>query len=989
MKLFLKFCFLLFVSSNIFAQKDIELYSSAMEKFNKNDFSYALNIFEQIVNLDEVDKQLLASSEFYIAECLLGMQQVDGAMSQYQSFIIEYPHSAFVDLALYKLGSLYFNRKQYRLARNSLISLINNYPSSKYIGSAYYLIGESFTEENNIDKAEKFFQTSIKKHNNSFADYSLFSLAGIYEKKGDYENAVKYYDKLLGFYSKSKLAPQAQLRIGNCYFKLGEYDNAVIELSDPLIEKLPTKERNEADFILANCFYRLKEYGNASDTYKRILNNSPTKEMLDKIRYGLAWIHFHEGHYQNAYKLFNTLSKSVNDSIAIKSFYWSGEAQRYAGHNNEAIKIHKAFAKKYPNHPLAERVRLNIGISKFSEKSFEDSEDALLKSIYSKDPFTKAKSLTLLGEINLRKKEYRTAAEYFKRGLLVPQIAAELKDRCYLGLGVAYFFQKNYVAALEELISIDMNRTKVDKNKLNFYLAEVNFYLGNYSRAVSYYNRIKSAERRIVKNSLYGKAYSYFNLRDYTKSAYLFNQFVKKYKRDRKYAESKMRLADSYYALKEFEKASKIYKDVLTNTREFTNNESAYFNYAQTLFKAGNADEAITVLKKIQNKFPTSKYADDSQYLIGWINFQRNKFEDAIDNYKKLIEFYSDSPTLPIAYYSIGDSYFNLGNYKKAIENYKKVIKNYPKTKYVYDAVNGIQYCYIVQDKYKNAISFLSKFIASHKDLDFLDKIQFKKAEIYYNNSEYQLAINEFSKVIDNYPKSSLVPAAYYWMGKSEVFLKHPEKAINYFEIVRNISLNTEVGFNSVLEAGKIYRMQKDLESEIKLYDDVSSKLTNPKELSELNFNKAQAYIENNDISSAYKVLNEIIAIPDGSLFYYKAEIELGILELVKSNYENAINLFKNVSENRKDDLAAKALYYQGLANFQQGEYNKAVESFIKVRSLYAAYDEWYSQSLLRLGDSYVKLGENEKAKEMYKAVLTRHKRDPLAKEATEKLKKL
>ncbi len=989
MKFILKFYLLFLFSSILFAQKDLQLYSDAMEKFNKNDFSYALNTFEKITELDEVDKQLLASSEFYIAECLLGMQQIDGAMSQYQSFIIEYPHSAFVDLALYKLGSLHFNQKKYSSARNNLISLINNYPSSKYVGSAYYLIGESFIEENNIDKAERFFKTAIKSHNNSFADYSLFSLAGIYEKKGDYENAVRYYDKLLGFHSKSKLAPLAQLKIGNCYFKLSEYDNAVIELSDPLIEKLSTNEKNEADFLLANCFYRLKEYENASKTYKQILNNSPTKEMLDKIRYGLAWIHFHEGHYLNAFKLFNTLTKSRNDSIAIKSFYWSGEAKRYAGENDEAIKIHKAFAKKYPNDPLAERVRLNIGISKFSEKSFEDSEDALLKSIYSKDPRTKAKALTLLGEINLRKKEYRTATEYFKRGLLVAQIPAELKDRCYLGLGVSYFFQKNNVAALEELLSIDINRTNVDKNKLSFYLAEVNFYLGNYSKAVSFYNKIKSKERSIIKNSLYGKAYSYFNLRDYTKSAFLFNKFVKNYRRDKKYAESKMRLADSYYALKEFEKASIVYKDVLTNTREFAKDESAHFNYAQTLFKAGNADEAIMVLKNIQNKFPTSKYADDSQYLIGWINFQRNKFKDAIDNYEKLIEYYPESPTLPIAYYSIGDSYFNLGNYNKAIENYKRVINNYPKTKYVYDAVNGIQYCYIVQDKYKNAINFLSKFISSHGDLEFLDKIQFKKAEIYYNNGDYQLAINEFSKIIDNYPNSPLIPSAYYWMGKSEVFLNHPEKAINYFEIVRSISLDTEVGFNSVLEAGKIYRVQKDLENEIKLYDDVISKLKNPKVLSELNFNKAQAYIENNDISSAYNVLNEIIATPDGSLFFHKAEIELGILELVRNNYDHALKLFEDVSKNRKDDLAAKALYYQGLANFQQEKYTKAIEAFIKVRSLYSAYDEWYSQSLLRLGDSYVKLNENENAKEMYKAVLKRHKRDPLAKEATEKLKKL
>ncbi len=990
MKNITKIILLFFISSVLFAQKELKLYSSAMELYNKNNFAYALKIFEKIVLSDEVDKQILSSSEYYIAECLLGMHQTDGAMSHYQSFIIDFPYSAFADLALYKLGGLYFNRKKYKLARSNLNLLINNYPASKFVGSAYYLIGESFIKENNFEEAEKYFKTAVNQNqNNIFADYNLFALAKLYEKKGNYENAVNYFDKLLSFYNKSKIAPQAQFRIGINYFYLGEYDNAIIELTDPLIKKLSLQEKNEADFVLANCYYRIKDYDNASQTFKQILKNSPSEEMLDKIRYGLAWINFHKGRYLNAYKLFHSLTASSNDSIAVKSFYWSSQAQRYAGNNKKAEKILNEFSKKYPNSSLTEKAKLNIGISKFSQKRFDASENALLKSIYSKDPLAKAKSLTLLGEINLRKKEYKTAAEYFKRGLLIPQIAAELKDRCRLGLGVSYFYLKRYVPALKEMKSVNINKTNIDKNKLYFYLAEVNFYLGNYSKAVFYYNKIKTNNRVLTKNVLYGKAYSYFDLRDYTKSAFLFNEFIKKYKRDKKYVESQLRLADSYYALKDFKKAALVYENVLIKNKKFNKNESAYFNYAQTLFKAGDSKASIKVLNELQLKFPSSKYADDSQYLIGWIHFQRNEFKDAIENYKKLINLYPTSATLPIAYYSIGDAYFNLSNYSKAIENYKKVIEKFPSSKYVYDAVNGIQYCYVVQEKYKSATNFLGNFIASNKNSGFLDKIQFKKAEIYYNNGKYLLALNEFSKIIDNYPKSPLVPSAYYWMGKSEVFLKHPKKAINYFEIVRSLSPDTEIGFNSVLEAGKIYRAENNLTAEIKLYDDAISKLKDSKALAELKFNKAQAYIENNNISAAYNVLNEIISLQDGSLFFHKAEIELGILELVRNNFNHALNLFDDVSKNRKDDLAAKALYYKGLTLFQQEKYNDALQPFIKVRSIYSAYDEWYSQSLLRLGDTYLKLGKKQKAAEMYKALLKKHKRDPLAKEATEKLKKL
>ena len=105
----------------------------------------------------------------------------------------------------------------------------------------------------------------------------------MYEKKGQYSEAVKYYDKLLGFHKESELAGLAQLRIGVCYFYLKEYDNAVLELSDPLIKELDVDKQNEANYILANSFYRLHEYKNASETYRRILNNSPSADMLDRI----------------------------------------------------------------------------------------------------------------------------------------------------------------------------------------------------------------------------------------------------------------------------------------------------------------------------------------------------------------------------------------------------------------------------------------------------------------------------------------------------------------------------------------------------------------------------------------------------------------------------------------------------------------------------------------------------------------------------------
>ena len=184
-------------------------------------------------------------------------------------------------------------------------------------------------------------------------------------------------------------------------------------------------------------------------------------------------------------------------------------------------------------------------------------------------------------------------------------------------------------------------------------------------------------------------------------------------------------------------------------------------------------------------------------------------------------------------------------------------------------------------------------------------------------------------------------------------------------------------------------RSEKDLSSEVALYDKVLPNILDQKRITEIKFIKAQSFIEQGNIGEAYAVLNEIVDLRDGSLFYHKAEIELGVLELSRGNYESSLFLLEDVIKNRQDDIAAQAQYYIGLNYFEQERMPEAITELIKVRSLYSAFDEWYTKSLILLGDSYVKINDKANAAEMYKAVLKRHKNTPIAKEVNEKLKQL
>jgi TolA-binding protein len=113
------------------------------------------------------------------------------------------------------------------------------------------------------------------------------------------------------------------------------------------------------------------------------------------------------------------------------------------------------------------------------------------------------------------------------------------------------------------------------------------------------------------------------------------------------------------------------------------------------------------------------------------------------------------------------------------------------------------------------------------------------------------------------------------------------------------------------------------------------------------------------------------------------------VIEYSAKRYENADIYLGRLAESRTDDLGAKARYYLGLSYYEQKRYDEAVQEFTKVRTMYTAYDEWVTRSMLALGDTYVKMEDINKAKDTYRTVLSKHKGNEFGQEAQAKLREL
>ena len=990
MKPILSIIFSIVLSISLFAQSNSELYNRAMKLFNEKEYSQAEQLFSMILSLEDGDEDIRSTASFYEAESYYQLQDYDPALNKFEGFISSFPNSALMDIALYRVGTIYISDQNYFKARDRLFDMVDNFKTSEFYGSAFYLIGETYLGQNSYNEAIRNFEKALANPStNSFEAHTIYSLGNSFENLGEYDRAVEQYDELLSFYRDSELAPLAQLRIGASYYNLSKYDNAVIELSDPRIKNLESSEESDALMLLANSFFKLGEFNNAKDIFKELIDKNPNLSDEDDIEFALAKINFQSGNYVDAYDSFVKLLTSPSDSIVVKSLYLAAESKRLSGEESKAQELYTRFLENYPNHYLSEQVALNLSSTFYQQGMTNRAKSYLNALINSTNKTIQVSSLTLLGQIEFNGGNYSESYKHFNRAVDVTGIELALTEPALLGKGISEYFLNDYEASSETLQLLANRSPNYEKNKQNFYLAEAKFALGEFQNALTYYNRVNIASDEIGKQTLYGKAYAYFNTKDYANAIYYFNEFISRATDRQKIIDAKLRLADSFYGTKNFERSSQIYSEVFSNQSSNLNNDYALYQFGQALFYADRSNEAIRRFRDLQEEYPSSRYLDESQYLIGWINFKNGNFEEAVTEYKNMMRRYPHSPIVPIALYSIGDSYFNLAKYDSSITYYNRLIDNHKNSPYVYDAVNGIQYAFIAKDQPQQAVAFLQRFVLLNPNSTYSDEVKFKQADVHYSLGEYEKARDTYIEFIKQYPSSKLVPNAHYWVGKCYELLELQMDAIDNFQIVVNKYIKSEVGVDAAIELANSYRGLNMNNKAIEVYDRVLDEIGNNSRTPEILFEKAELLMKMENMADAYETFDYIINYYNGTLFADKAKVELGILELQRGSYENAEILFSELGANRTDDIGAKAQYYYGVTLFEQEKLNQAISAFVRVRSVFGVYDEWFTKSLLKLGDAYVKLDDKQNARDMYRAVLAKHKNDEYGKEAQRKLNNL
>jgi len=190
------------------------------------------------------------------------------------------------DQALFDGAQKLWLKDEYSRAADKLKLLVAEYPDSAKVSQAYYRLGEIYyLNLDNPNKALDYFIKVTKLEGKTELNLKSHKyIADIYQQAlGNYNLAILQYQRILNDFGDIIKADEYMLNIGKMYYKKGACPQAIIEYQ-ALLNEFPRSDfALEANYHIANCMIIDGEAKKAKIIYEKALLDYPE----NKYKYGI------------------------------------------------------------------------------------------------------------------------------------------------------------------------------------------------------------------------------------------------------------------------------------------------------------------------------------------------------------------------------------------------------------------------------------------------------------------------------------------------------------------------------------------------------------------------------------------------------------------------------------------------------------------------------------------------------------------------------
>lgn len=567
-------------------------------------------------------------------------------------------------------------------------------------------------------------------------------------------------------------------------------------------------------------------------------------------------------------------------------------------------------------------------------------EDYIRKYPYSNRlPYAKVN----MGDYYKDLKKYKQASRWYEK--VSPAVLdEETRTEYYFSSGYVLFMMNEYDKAL-----LKFNKIKDRDNKYNtsvkYYYAHIQYEKGNYQTALEEFKELEN-EKGFEKVIPFYIAQIHYLQEDYINAIKYAEPLLDQGTKQRQ-ADMNRIIADSYYANKEYAKSIPYYEKTIKQSSVPKREDFYHLGFAN--YFIGNYKEASEGLSKVtssddvmsQNayyhlgdcylKFDDKKRARVAFEAASKYEFDKDIQEDGLFNYIKLNYEMSYSP------------------FNEIINSFMTFIELFPESDKVDQAYEYLGRAFLTTKNYRDALASMEKIkrkngdvyralqrVAYYRGLELFTDLSFTEAIDFFN---YSLKYGEYDK--------TLKVGAYYWRGEAWYRTNDYGKAIQDFR-------------EFIFQPGS-YQM---------------------KEFAAAHYNIAYAYFKQKEYDEAKSWFRKFINISDGHdrVMYGDALNRIGDCYFVERQFLSAIDFYDQASR-VPEGSPDYALYQKAFCLGLEKQYDRKISELNVMVNRYPQ-SSYVDDALYETGQSYVALGNLDKAIYNYKQTKEKYPKGSYAKKA-------
>jgi len=909
-------------------------------------------------NIDSPD----AAEAYYLAyDCLFLGGKYDESLNHFQKYMRDFPLEIYTPFVRERIGEVYLKLTNYENAEKTFVEFLKTYPENEKAEDALFWLGETYYAKKEYKKAQYYYKLCLERYpKGRFYDYALFSLGSSFRDEKNYDEAERFLRTLVDSFPKSSLTEDAYLTIGEIKADNGELDEALTIFDNYRKEHTKGKLYDKSLFLTGRVFRKEGKNELALKTFQQLVNKFPHSEYKDAALYYIAWTYFEKKDYANAIKNFGLIDDK--SKLYFPSYYWSAIALERQGKKEESIAKFTKLASMqkagiYRHDAVYELARIGYeskevekGDSLVSSLGNTDRKwKALLlkgNSLFAREQYRKA--ITIYEQIvsqeadGVRKdaiyrlasslykvENYEKAEEYFNIYLTTYPLGENKKEALLLFAESAYK-QKKWEDALARYRSVEQNFPDTEEAKLammgeGWALSK----LGRDKEAYAILKKVKSFE---------GEKKDWLTLGNAAYNAGKFSEAITNYK---KASEEKpirevglLKLGNTYRRVKEYRKAIGTYDALIKDFPLGDFADDAYLKKGEALRKLGDYEGSSNTMMSMRKSYPGSELIGSSYLITGDNYFDTGEFDDAQVAYQKVVDMLG----LPADTFAIvpingimkciqrkdgekraaefadtyinrfkgtylseklkmlkADMYYYAGKTKEAEIEYGNVMDNRLKPKALYYEAKCLQSL----GKKEEAEGRLRKLLEAFPDTRSASMAALLLGRILFEEKKY----SESLKFLEKHKSLNTDEDFEIAIIKGEIYLKlnYRDKAVQTFETVRENGRGKWKGM-ALLHLGGIKYTDGNLNDALSFYEE-AIKTGESTVIAEAFYMQGKTLKKQGEDKQALKTFLKVkYNLPD-SPFTTKAIFEAAEITLKMGNKQDALSLFKEVTERNDDKI--------------------------------------------------------------------------------------